>query len=99
MSGIRHVVTFGFRDGTTVEEIAAVTEGLEALPELIPEIRDYHVGPDLGLNDGNQQYAVVVDFETAEGYLAYRDHPAHLAVIAERIRPILASRAAAQILI
>lgn len=99
MTGIRHVVTFVFREGTTEEEIAAVTEGLGALPGLIPEIREYHVGPDLGLNDGNHQYAVVADFETNEDYLAYRDHPAHLAVITERIRPVLESRAAVQFLI
>ena len=33
---------------------------------------------------------------SVDDYLVYRDHPAHLAVIAERIRPILGSRAAAQ---
>jgi hypothetical protein len=99
VTGVRHVVTFGFRDGTTEEEIAAVTGALEALPAAIAEIREYHVGPDLGLNDGNHQYAVVADFATAEDYLVYRDHPAHLAVIAERIRPILESRAAVQFLI
>lgn len=96
MTGIRHVVTFVFRDGTTTEEIAAITEGLESLPGVIPEIREYHVGPDLGLNDGNQQYAVTADFETEADYLVYRDHPAHLAVIAERIRPVLEARAAVQ---
>jgi formyltetrahydrofolate synthetase len=93
---VRHVVTFVFRDGTTPEQIDAVTEGLESLPRQIPEIRDYRVGSDLGINEGNHQYAVVADFETVEEYLVYRDHPAHLAVITERIRPILESRAAVQ---
>jgi hypothetical protein len=99
VTGIRHVVTFGFRAGTTDEEIAAVTEALEALPGLIPEIREYRVGPDLGLKDGNHQYAVVADFATEADYLVYRDHPAHLAVITERIRPVLESRAAVQFLV
>ncbi len=96
MSGVRHVVTFVFRDGTTPEQIDAVTAGLESLPGLIPEIRAYRVGADLGINAGNHQYAVVADFETVEDYLVYRDHPAHLAVITETIRPILESRAAVQ---
>lgn len=96
MSGIRHVVTFVFKDGTTAEQITAVTRGLDALPGLISEIREYHVGPDAGINDGNHQYAVVADFDTVEDYLVYRDHPAHGAVIAERIRPILEARAAVQ---
>ena len=96
MTGLRHVVTFVFVDDATDEQIAAVTEALETLPGLIPEIRDYRVGRDAGINEGNQQYAVVADFENVDDYLVYRDHPAHLAVIAERIRPILGSRAAVQ---
>jgi hypothetical protein len=96
VSGIRHVVTFVFKTGTTAEQIAAVTEGLHTLPGRIPEIREYHVGQDAGLNEGNHQYAVVADFDSVDDYLVYRDHPAHGAVIAERIRPILEGRAAVQ---
>jgi Stress responsive A/B Barrel Domain len=96
VNGVRHVVTFVFRADATDDQIAAVTEGLEALPGVIPEIREYRVGRDLGLNEGNHQYAVVADFETEADYVVYRDHPAHLAVIAERIRPILVTRAAVQ---
>jgi hypothetical protein len=93
---LRHVVTFTFRPGTTDEQIAAVTEGLSGLPAQIPEIRDFHVGADAGLNEGNQQYALVADFDSLEDYLVYQNHPVHQAVIAERIRPILESRAAVQ---
>jgi Stress responsive A/B Barrel Domain len=99
VSGLRHVVMFGFRDGTTDEQITAMTRGLETLPGLIPEIAEYRVGPDAGINDGNQHYAVVADFGSVDDYLVYRDHPAHLAVIAEVIRPILESRAAVQYVI
>lgn len=96
MSGIRHVVTFTFQADATAEQIAAISEGLAGLPGLIPEIRGYQFGPDLEVNDGNHQFAVVADFDSMDDYLVYRDHPAHLTVIAERIRPILASRAAVQ---
>jgi hypothetical protein len=41
---------------------------------------------------------VVADFASIDAYLAYRDHPAHQAVLADRIRPILAARAAVQFL-
>lgn len=99
MSGLRHVVTFVFREDATDEQIAAAAEGLAALPGQIPEIREYHLGPDVGINAGNHQFAVVADFESTDGYLVYRDHPAHQAVIAERIRPILESRAAVQFVI
>jgi hypothetical protein len=96
VSGIRHVVILAFLDDATDEQIQAVTEGLEALPAAIPEIGEYHLGPDLGINEGNAQYAVVADFATEADYLVYRDHPAHLTVLAERIRPILKTRAAVQ---
>ena len=94
--GYRHVVTFVFRDDATAEQIAAITEGLAGLPAQIPEIRDYRFGPDLGINEGNHQFAVVADFDSMDDYLVYRDHPAHVTVIAEAIRPILAARAAVQ---
>jgi hypothetical protein len=96
VSGCRHVALFVFREDATDEQIAAVAEGLAALPAQIPEITAYRIGPDLGLNDGNHDYAVVADFESVDGYLAYRDHPAHRALLADTIRPILASRAAVQ---
>ena len=99
MTGCRHVATFVFRDDATDEQIAAVAAGLAALPDQIPEIAEYHFGPDVGVNDGNHHYAVVADFESVDGYLAYRDHPAHQALLAERIRPILAARSTVQFLI
>jgi hypothetical protein len=92
----RHVVLFRWTPGATVAQKAAVTAALEALPSAIPSIRAYHVGADAGVNDGNHEYAVVADFDDVAGYLAYRDHPEHRAVIAERIAPILAERAAVQ---
>ena len=96
MSGCRHVALFVFREDATPEQIAAVGEGLGELPAQIPELRAYRYGPDLELSDGNHHYAVVADFEDVDGFVAYRDHPAHQAVLADRIRPILAARAAVQ---
>ena len=39
---------------------------------------------------------MVADFDDVEGHVIYRDHPAHRAVIAERIAPIVAERVAVQ---
>jgi hypothetical protein len=97
VTGVRYVVSFTFREDVTAEQIAAMTDGLTGLPGQIPEIRDYRFGSDLAINDGNHQYAVVADFDSVEEYVVYRDHPAHLAVINQRIRPIITSRVAVQI--
>ncbi len=45
------------------------------------------VGADAGLSEGNATVAVVADCDDQAGWEAYRDHPAHVAVIAEKIKP------------
>ncbi|WP_425582103.1 Dabb family protein [Streptosporangium fragile] len=92
----RHVVLFTWAQEATEEQRARVAEELGKLPGVIAEIRSYTIGPDAGVNPGNHQFAVVADFADVDDYLVYRDHPAHQAVIAEHVKPILASRAAVQ---
>ncbi|MCW2882474.1 MAG: hypothetical protein JWQ95_6574 [Sphaerisporangium sp.] len=92
----RHVVLFTWVAGATEDQKASVEAGLKELPGVIPEIRRYDIGSDVGINTGNYEFAVVADFDSAEDYLVYRDHPVHRAVIADTIRPILANRAAVQ---
>lgn len=94
---IRHVVCFRWIEGTGPEQVAAVAAGLATLPEEIPEIRRYQFGSDLGLRDGNADFAVVADFDDEAGWRAYRDHPAHQRVSDERIGPIVADRLAVQL--
>ena len=93
---LRHVVFFNFQDGTTENQKRAVQEGLSALPDQIPTIRRYELGPDLGLVEGNFEFALVADFDDQEGYLFYQNHEAHQKVIRETIKPVIAARAAVQ---
>ncbi|MFB4268772.1 Dabb family protein [Nonomuraea sp. GTA35] len=94
---IRHIVLFTWTETATAEQKAAVTAELRKLPGLIPQLRSYTVGADAGLNQGNHEYAVVADFDDVDDYLTYRDHPDHQKVIADYIKPILATRAAVQL--
>ncbi|MFG1698005.1 Dabb family protein [Nonomuraea sp. NPDC049309] len=94
---IRHIVLFTWSDDATDEQKAAVSEALKTLPGLIPQIKSYTYGEDAGINQGNYDFAIVADFDSVDDYLVYRDHPEHQAVIAERIKPIVASRAAVQL--
>ena len=80
---------------STEQKLRVQTE-LRALPPLMTGLRNYHAGPDAGLVPGNFDFAVVADFEDAASYVAYRDHPAHQAVIAECIAPIRQDRASVQ---
>lgn len=94
---IRHTVLFRWVDGTTADQVAAVVAGLRALPDQVPSIRSYVVGPDLLLGEGRWDFAVVADFDDSAGYQAYVDHPAHQAVATDLIGPIRAERAHVQI--
>ena len=54
------------------------------------------LGTDAHVNEGNYDLVVVADFDDVDGYIVYRDHPDHQAVIREHVAPILAERAAIQ---
>lgn len=92
----RHVVMFRWAEGTAPGHVQAVQDALGGLPAAIPQIRAYAFGPDAGVNEGNYDFAVVADFDGAEDYVVYRDHPEHQAVIAELFRDHVIARAALQ---
>lgn len=94
---LRHVALFRWIDDVTPAQVEAVTEGLAGLPAVIPELRAYRFGPDAGLTDGNFDFGVVADLDDDEAWATYVAHPAHQAVLADHIRPILATRAAVQL--
>jgi len=93
---IRHIALLTFTDGTTDDQIEAIERALSTLPGVIPELRAYAIGRDLGINEGNATFAVVADCATIDDYLVYRDHPEHRRIITELITPALAARTGAQ---
>ena len=93
---IRHVALFTWTADATPEQKEKVAAELRSLAPLMRGLRAYHVGPDAGLVEGNFDYAVVADFEDAESYLAYRDHPTHRAVIEPLRTPIRQDRVSIQ---
>jgi Stress responsive A/B Barrel Domain len=93
---LRHTVLLTLKTDPGSETTAAIVEALQKLPAQIPSIREYEVGADLGLNEGNATIAVVARFDDEKGYIEYRDHPAHRAVIDELITPVRQARTAIQ---
>ena len=93
---IRHVVILTFNEGTTTDQIDALTTGLRELPGLIPELLDYHVGPNAGIDPGTADFAIIANFASAADYAVYRDHAEHQARIRDLVRPIVAERRAVQ---
>jgi hypothetical protein len=93
---IRHVVLFAWVPEATDKQKHQVAEDLGALPSLLTGLRSFHAGPDAGIIEGNFDFAVVADFEDRESYLAYRNHPAHRAVVDQVINAITKDRVAVQ---
>ena len=96
---LRHISCLTWSERATPDAIEAVRAALEELPDLIPELRAYTVGADLGLAPGNADFAIVADFDDADAWRRYHDHPAHQTILVEQIRPILASRVAVQLVV
>lgn len=92
----RHVVMFEWIDGVDSAAIEAIGAALDALVVTVPEVISYRHGPDLGVSEGNFDYAIVGDYASVEDYAVYRDHPEHQRIITELIKPFVATRAAVQ---
>ena len=93
---IRHVVMFRWTQDATEEQKKQVAAEVARLPSLVPSLRAFASGADAGVNQGNFDFAVAADFDDVGGYVAYRDHPEHRAIVEKFIRPIAAQRAAVQ---
>lgn len=93
---IRHTVLFRWTAAATAAQRERLAAELSRLPSLVPSIRSYVYGADLGVNDGNYDFGLVASFDDLAGYVAYRDNPDHRAIIRDYVVPITASRVAVQ---
>jgi Stress responsive A/B Barrel Domain len=91
------MVMFRWTPDATREQKERVKEELGRLPGLIPQVRAYHIGEDLGLaGDINFDFAVAADFDDLAGYLAYRENAEHQKIVETFIQPIVGARGAVQ---
>ena len=93
---IRHIVLLTLKADAPSDAAETIAGELRGLVGLVPSIRDYQAGVDLGLAPGNATVAATATFDDEAGYLEYRDHPAHRAVIQTYIDPVRESRAGIQ---
>jgi Stress responsive A/B Barrel Domain len=96
---LRHVALFRWKPETTAADVSKVEAALHQLPSKIPCILSYRFGRDVGVQDGNADFALVADFTDPEGLATYANHPDHQAVLQNLIRPIMAQREAIQYVI
>ena len=94
---LRHVAVFRWRSGTPDEQVEAIERGLAALPDRLPQLRAYAFGRDLGLREGNADFAIVADFDDEAAWQAYTEDAEHRRVIEELIAPVTEVRSAVQL--
>lgn len=78
---LRHIVLFGFKEGTTEEDIVEIARRFAELPALIPGISGFEWGENNSPEGKNQglTHCFLVTFETEGARDAYLPHPDHVA--------------------
>ena len=92
---IRHVVLLTWKDGTAPDQVSAIETALARMPEVMPFIRRYEMGRDLGIS-GSHDFAIVADFDNEADYRAYAEHPDHVAVLTDLLGPVVETKARVQ---
>jgi hypothetical protein len=89
---LRHIVLFGFVDGTTPEAISEVVRRFAALKEAVPDLESFEWGANCSPEgkDKGHSHAFVLTFRSAKARDAYLPHPAHAAFV-QWVRPLLSS--------
>ena len=93
---IRHIALFRLKAEAPSDTSRALEDELFQLAQKIPEIERYDYGSDLGLREGNYDFGVVADFDSADAFKAYATHPDHLAFIENVLGPVLEERVSIQ---
>lgn len=76
-----HVVLFKLKDRSPAG-IAEARQRLEALRTAVETLRGLEVGADVIHSSRSYDLALITRFDNIDGFQVYREHPAHLPVLA-----------------
>jgi hypothetical protein len=79
---LTHVVLFKFKPDTTAADADRLQAGLQALPAVIGEIREFRVGRDVIRSERSYDLGLVSGFDDLAAMQRYQVHPAHQEVVA-----------------
>ena len=79
---ITHLVLLKFNPQVTEENILALEQGLDALPDAIQEIISYEFGRGIMKSDRSYDFGLSSLFANLETLKRYQQHPRHLEVLA-----------------
>jgi hypothetical protein len=92
-----HIGMLTLAPEATQEHRETIVDGLADLVGVIPGLVSVRAGYDMGRSDGNADLIFLLEFDSEESWQSYRTHDAHVAVITERIAPVLASKSFVQV--
>ena len=82
---IKHIVLFRFKDfaegADKAENIKSLKSRLEALEDIIDEIKFFEVGINFDNSDVAYDLALCSEFESKEDLYSYQKHPEHAKVV------------------
>ncbi len=88
----QHIGMLTLAESATDADRAAIADGLNALPGQIDGLVSATVVLDAKVKADSADLLFVMTFETRAAWEAYGSHPAHVAVVQERIVPVLAAK-------
>lgn len=80
---VKHVVLFKFKPETDAAQIEQLAVGLGALPDAIPEIREFVFGHDLLRTERSYDFGLVSLFDDLAALERYQVHPEHQLVVTQ----------------
>lgn len=86
---LTHIGVLTLAPTATDDHRRAITDGLAALVGQVDGLVSARTATDLGLRPGTADVIFEMTFSSREAWEAYGDHPAHKALVAEHIGPVL----------
>lgn len=87
---VEHLVLFRWKESAAAEAVDAALEQLLRLKDAIPGIVDLSCGRNFSERAKDYDAGLVVRFADRAGLDSYAVHPAHLRVLEDCLRPIMA---------
>ena len=85
---LRQITLIKFKASASEQDIENIGRGFSELTGLVPGMSRFEFGPDVDLEASTLDYALVIDFDDAMAWRAYREHPRHVAFV-QRFMPII----------
>ncbi|MEM8884781.1 MAG: Dabb family protein [Planctomycetota bacterium] len=86
---VEHVVLFAVQPDTPPEQVALMGDRLRALQDKIPGVASISFGPTFTDRGKQFTHGLVVRLDGKDALEAYAEHPEHVQVLEENIKPIV----------